>query len=248
MDFIKLDKQSSLPMHVQITNALKEALRSGQLKADDQIPTEEELSKVLQVSRPVIRQAYRSLMEEHLIYRFKGKGSFVAHPQVEYNLFQSVNSLTEQIQALGLNTYIQTLNFETLKANNEAMTRLELKASDQIFRIERLYYGDKKALFYFDMMVPAHCFEGLTREQIADRPFMKLVQDQFNLTYFKSMRTFYAVILSNTICDYLALPHASAGFCMENVSWDEQGHILEFSKTYFGGLSSKIRFDFSQQP
>lgn len=248
MHFIELNKTSSLPMHVQISKSIKEALRSGNLKPDDQLPTEEELSITLGVSRPVVRQAYRSLMEEHLIYRYKGRGSFVAHPKVEYNLLQSVNSLTQQIQALGLNTYIKELSFERVPYDPDTMSALELEKDEHVYRVERLYYGDKKALFYFDMMVPERYFPDLNLKNLNEQPFMKIVQEAYTVHYAKSSRTFKAVILSPTICDYLALPEKSAGFCMENISWDHAGHIIELSNTFFGGLSSKISFDYDRQP
>jgi len=247
MNYIEIDKTSSLPLHVQITKAFKEALRAEILKPNDRIPNEEDLSKHLKVSRPVVRQAYRSLMEEHLIFRFKGRGSFVAEPQIEYNLFNSVNSLTKQIRALGLNIYIQELGLSKVLYDPQRMHPLELSEDDYVYALKRLYYGDEKALFYMEMWIPEKFFPNFDERSYQEQAFMKVVHKNYAVTYDKSIRTLKAVILGDDICDYLALPTGSAGFLMENVTWDTQGIIVEMSHTYIAGLSSKISFDFSQQ-
>jgi GntR family transcriptional regulator len=247
MNNIKIDKSSSIPLHVQITKYFKEALRSGSLKPHDRLPNEEDLSKQLHVSRPVVRQAYRALMDEHLIFRYKGRGSFVAEPQIEFNLFQTVNSLTKQIRALGLNIYIQELGLRRLKYDPQRMADLELTSDDEVYELKRIYYGDRKALFYMEMWIPTKYFPEFDEKSFQEEPFMNIVKRDYSVTYDKSQRTFKAIILSNQVCDYLALPSGSAGFVMENVTWDTQGTIVELSHTYMAGLNSKVVIDFTKQ-
>lgn len=247
MNYIEIDKKSSLPLHVQITKAFKEALRADILKPNDRIPNEEDLSKHLKVSRPVVRQAYRSLMEEQLIYRYKGRGSFVAEPKFEFNLFNSVNSLTKQIRALGLNIYIQELGLERVKYDPLRMHQLELSVQDYVFALKRLYYGDNKSLFYMEMWIPEKHFPNFDQSLYQEKAFMNVLKEAYTVKYEKSTRILRAIILPDYICDYLALPSGSAGFVMENVTWDTQGILVELSHTYLAGLTSKISFDFSQQ-
>jgi DNA-binding FadR family transcriptional regulator len=51
------------------------------------IPSENKLSKILNVSRVVVREALSKLREERIIVTYQGKGSFVANPQnfIDYN-------------------------------------------------------------------------------------------------------------------------------------------------------------------
>ncbi len=49
------------PVSEQVAMKLLEAIRVGNLKAGDKLPTENELAAALQVSRPVIREALRGL-------------------------------------------------------------------------------------------------------------------------------------------------------------------------------------------
>ena len=50
------------------------------------IPPESELIERYQVSRTTVRQVLDMLVNEGLIYRQRGRGSFVAHPTVDQAL------------------------------------------------------------------------------------------------------------------------------------------------------------------
>ena len=51
----------------QIAERIRESITDGTLKADDQLPTEEELARQFQVSRPTIREALKRLAAQSLI-------------------------------------------------------------------------------------------------------------------------------------------------------------------------------------
>ena len=65
----------------QVADQLQEAILEGSLKADDRLPTEEELAKRFQVSRPTIREALKRLAAKNLIRSRRGPtgGTFVNH-------------------------------------------------------------------------------------------------------------------------------------------------------------------------
>ncbi len=56
-----IEPLSRKPVAERVATSLLELIRSGNLKAGDKLPTEQELGAVMQVSRPVVREALRSL-------------------------------------------------------------------------------------------------------------------------------------------------------------------------------------------
>lgn len=62
----------------KVASDLRERILGGELKAQEKLPTEEELSEEFRVSRITIRRALDILSEEHLIRKKHGKGSFVS--------------------------------------------------------------------------------------------------------------------------------------------------------------------------
>ncbi|HLO30939.1 MAG TPA: GntR family transcriptional regulator [Anaerolineales bacterium] len=75
---IKINKNSVIPMYQQILNEISARIASGEWTAGAQIPTEAELESQLQVSRVTIRQALSAAVEEGLVVRLPGKGTFVS--------------------------------------------------------------------------------------------------------------------------------------------------------------------------
>lgn len=67
----------SQPLYQQIFDHLKKQILSGELAPEAQLPTEKELSEKYQVSRITSKRALTELEQAGLIYRLRGKGSFV---------------------------------------------------------------------------------------------------------------------------------------------------------------------------
>ncbi|MEG1301833.1 MAG: GntR family transcriptional regulator, partial [Erysipelotrichaceae bacterium] len=79
------------------------AIIQGILKPNDKLPTEEELCKTFSISRPVIRQAYSELINEGIITRYKGKGTFVKEREIKGAFFRELSNFQNEMIRLGLN-------------------------------------------------------------------------------------------------------------------------------------------------
>ncbi len=67
-----------LPKYVALHDALVHAVASGQLAPGTRVPNEQELARVLPLSLGTIQRALRQLVEERVIHRTPGQGSFVS--------------------------------------------------------------------------------------------------------------------------------------------------------------------------
>lgn len=76
--FIVLSPSSPDPMYRQVTDQIKNAVASGELKPSDKLPSIRELSEGLKISAITIKRAYLDLESEGYILTRAGLGSFVA--------------------------------------------------------------------------------------------------------------------------------------------------------------------------
>ena len=67
----------SLPLYKQIQNDIKKMYAEGILRGGDRIPSEKELADQYNVSQITSKNALIGLMEEGIVVRIKGKGTFV---------------------------------------------------------------------------------------------------------------------------------------------------------------------------
>ncbi len=80
---IKIDHNSTIPLHVQLLNELRHQILSGKAGPGSRLPSESEFQRDLEISRSTIRQALNNAETEGLIERVPGKGSFVKLSRIE---------------------------------------------------------------------------------------------------------------------------------------------------------------------
>ncbi len=73
-----IDPLSRVPVYLQIIEAFKNEVITGEIEADGQIPSVRELSMLLNTNPNTIQKAYGELDRQGLIYSAPGKGSFLS--------------------------------------------------------------------------------------------------------------------------------------------------------------------------
>ena len=97
----KLDEASRLPLYQQLQRALRQAIETRVLGPDDALPPERDLAADFNVSRITVRKAIDGLVNEGLLVRRQGSGTFV-RTRVEKN-FSKLTSFSEDMRARGRN-------------------------------------------------------------------------------------------------------------------------------------------------
>ncbi|MBW1604714.1 GntR family transcriptional regulator [Streptomyces sp. JJ66] len=74
---MSLDPDDPRPPYVQITNALRAAIRTKTLEPGERLPSQSDLTKRYGVSRATVQRALRDLQDEGLLVARQGSGVFV---------------------------------------------------------------------------------------------------------------------------------------------------------------------------
>ncbi len=84
----------------QLHEQILDWIISGALKEGDKIPSENELCKSFQVSRPIVREAIIKLQAEELVITKKGIGTFVLHsPLKDLSRFATAHDIAIILQS-----------------------------------------------------------------------------------------------------------------------------------------------------
>lgn len=75
---IILRNKSDVPIYEQIKQQIREAVLSGELKQEEQLPSVRQLARDLKISVITTTRAYNDLMDEGYIISVAGKGYFIA--------------------------------------------------------------------------------------------------------------------------------------------------------------------------
>jgi GntR family transcriptional regulator len=81
---ILIRNDSQIPIYKQITEQLKNAIISGELRPGDSLPSIRKLAKELRVSIITTKRAFSELEKDNFVYTVTGKGTFVAEQNLEF--------------------------------------------------------------------------------------------------------------------------------------------------------------------
>lgn len=98
--FVVLSPTHPDPMYKQVTDQIKDAIASGDLKPNDRLPSVRELSEALNVSAITIKRAYQDLETEGFILTRAGMGSFVASVERDALRERKLAELQEELRRL----------------------------------------------------------------------------------------------------------------------------------------------------
>lgn len=88
-----IDKQSGIPIYIQIQSEIKKKMEDGVWKVGTSIPAERQLAEMFHVSRMTVRQAIQGLVDDNILQRRVGAGTFIAEKKLTERL-EAVTSFT----------------------------------------------------------------------------------------------------------------------------------------------------------
>jgi len=78
-----LTKTEGIALYVQVRETLRDQIKTGVLEPGQKLPSEDDLAAQFGVSRMTVRQGISDLTDEGMLYRRRGRGTFVTQFHVE---------------------------------------------------------------------------------------------------------------------------------------------------------------------
>ena len=224
-----LDEASTLPLYQQLQRKLRLAIENRILGPDDALPPERDLAEELTVSRITVRKAIDGLVEEGLLIRKQGSGTFVSN-RVEKN-FSKLTSFSEDMRARGRKPRSVWLNRAAGTVTPEESLPLRSSPGTPVYRFSRIRYADEApmALEYATVLasclpsidaVEASLYEAL--ERTGNRPV-------------RALQRLRAVLLTAEQAKLLKAQENDAGLLVERLGFLKDGRAAEFSQSYYRG-------------
>ena len=124
---------SPITLKEQLYREILTQIQNGTYKPGDKIPTELQLSEMYDISRVTVRQTLARLVEEQILIKKAGKGTFVkTSPFVE--TFFSGGSFTDTCLRMNATPSTRIINIETISSPS----RLDNKLGNSVIHITRL--------------------------------------------------------------------------------------------------------------
>lgn len=134
-----------LPLHLIISEKLRQQITSGEFRPGEQLPSEHQLISQFGVSRITVRRAIANLANQGLVVAQRGKGVFVKEQRkVTYSLSSPLVFFEEDMARQGVTSSIHNLVFESVLAPVQIQHKLRLPINhSEVYLQKKLLLLDK---------------------------------------------------------------------------------------------------------
>jgi GntR family histidine utilization transcriptional repressor len=129
----------AVPRYRQVKELIIRRISSGELRANDRVPSEHELVDATGVSRMTANRALRELTDEGYVERIAGVGTFVADLKAASHVLE-VRNIAEEVAHRGHQHSAVVLQSGTVKADQSAAAALKTKAGTGLLQVRLVHY------------------------------------------------------------------------------------------------------------
>jgi GntR family transcriptional regulator len=237
---MKIDFKSPIPFYIQLMDVLRDGISSGNWQPGDQLPGEHALCKTYGVSRTVVRQSLRELELEGLIYRRKGKGSYVAEPKISEGLAQKLTGFYQDMEERGHNPISQVLKQAVIPASTKIAQHLEINPGTPVVELERLRFVQDEPIVLVTSYLPHALCPGLENIDLTERSLYTYLETTHQLIIARGIRYIEAVAANNREAELLQVPVGSPLILLDSVSFLEDNTPLEYYHALHHGNRTRL--------
>ena len=133
---------SATSLHSQLADQIREMIYSRELVSGEKILSEHELMNRFGISRGTVRHAIETLINEGLLLRVHGKGTYVAEEGLSHPAGVRPLSFAESLKNQGMAFETKVLEKKVLPAPENVKNELQASSSDLICFLRRVRYVD----------------------------------------------------------------------------------------------------------
>lgn len=217
------------PLYVQLQQLIRDAINRNLLTQDEAIPAERDLATEYDVSRITVRKAIGGLVEEGLLTRRRGAGTFVA-ARVEKS-FSKLSSFSEDMVARGRKPSSVWVSKSVGTVTPEEALSLGLSPGAEVYRFQRLRYADDVPMALEYSTIAGFCLEN---EDAVDVSLYEALSASGNRPV-RALQRLRAVPFNGEHARMLNVDAGHAGLFIERRGYLRDGRTVEFTQSYYRG-------------
>jgi GntR family transcriptional regulator len=240
-----LNKNVPIPLYYQLKEILLESVK--QAEEGEAFPTELELSRQFEVSRPTVRQAIQELIAEGYLRKIKRKGTFVSRPKINQDFLSVLKSFTEEMQEKGLVPATKVLEFKIHACDEKVAEALKVPVGTEVIEFIRLRYANETPIVLAVTFLPAAKFPELISKDIEHSSLHKIIEEGYGYLIDTADRTLEVRAAGERDARLLAIAEGDPLQFIEVITYGYDGIPLEYSLVKYRGDKSKFTFKLKKQ-
>ena len=229
---VTLNPKSKLPLYHQLYELLAGNIRSGTWKPGEMLPTEYELIECYKVSRITVRKVLDQLSAEGAILRERGRGTFVAKPQLEHGTSRIV-SFTDDMRQRGFAPGTRVLLQKLVPAPPAVAKALGAPEGEEMVRIDRLRLADGEPMCVEESWLVHRYLPGILRHDFAKNSLREVKQAKYGIRWSRALQTIRSIPAPAAYAELLHVRKGAPLLFFARVSYSQDDIPMELLHVYY---------------
>lgn len=222
-----IDFKSPIPLHLQVKLILEDEIMKNQYEG--KIPGELELMERFSVSRSTIRQALRTLVDEGLLEKHHGKGTFVSlKPVTEW--LGSFSPYDQIIRDMGMEPNIKLIKQHFTTSPKEIGEMLD---SDEFYHIQRIRYANNIPIGIENQFYSFEIGKKVSQYELNDESTYHLLEDEIGFKLWEAEQIITARKAEPEECKLLEIPESLWLLFIERNNYNQSGELIEYEQSVY---------------
>lgn len=235
------------PYYVQIQNYILRQIRDGLLKPDDQVPSENQLSKIFGVSRITSSMAVKQLAQQGYVYRRRGKGTFVLGNRRDQQVTAAqMPCVFESSAPNSPDSCHKTYDVRAVPASDEVAKLLELRPGEDVNQVIRIKYMADSPVCCEMTYFPKEIIGALSRDDLPDdMSIHAYLRGEKGLNIRRNKIYLESITAGIFEADRLNVEVGESLLMLEHILFDQCDKPASFSRLIVNTKSYQLSLEFS---
>jgi GntR family transcriptional regulator len=237
----RINKNLPVPFYYQIVQILREIILDQKPPEQGEIglPSENELCDIFQVNRGTIRHALEVLEREGLIYREKGRGTFLRRRRVELDP-TTLCSTSDDLRQRGWAPGARLLTLNKTIPQPHIQRVLSLSSTDMVWEIYRLRSANNEPISLQWSYVPVFLAPDLKNKDLTSSLF-SILKNEYRIQLCIADQVIRTREATLEEAGLLEIEERAPVFEITRITFDQDQHPVEYLDSIWRGDRYDLR-------
>lgn len=232
LPYSTIDPHSPVPLYYQIHLDLRQMIQNGLIPPGGMLPPEMEICQAYNVGRQTVRQAIARLVDEDLVERYAGRGTFV-RAQPSHTQFFLDRSFTQQMREMGRIPHSRVLSVQTGIVDSNLVLALQGYNSVPCVNLERLRLGDDEPICHQVSTILSGRCPDIEQQDFEKQSMYEVLATQYHLTITRIDHVVRAIAADEYRADLLNVSEGTPLLFVGTTTYLDDGQIIEHTASYY---------------
>ncbi|MCL2564944.1 MAG: GntR family transcriptional regulator [Defluviitaleaceae bacterium] len=220
-------------IYKEIALSLENKIVDGTYPKGYMLPGENELCEMFNASRMTVRKALEELSKRGVIYKVKGKGTFVSKFEIykEYTLKGFSQIMTEK----GVNFRTVVRKFEIVEADLGVSENLRVPIGSNVYNLERVRYIFEKPVGIESVYLKCDAFPNFLSYDFSKDSLYKILERNYGISLSRVEQKIFTIDITGVDAKLLFNKNKATALYIEGIAYDKNTHPIEYERDIFNG-------------